>query len=236
MTIKVDQLIRSKRKTLQISITPDARLVVRAPLNLPLKLINRFVEEKREWIERKKASVRAAREHSLRKDFNEGAVFSFLGSNYSLSIKEDHTEIRINGTNLEFPARLMTAPAVHLEQWYMTEARRYIGSRLKELSASVGIQYKSFGITRARRRWGSCSPKDSLNFTWRLMQAKPGAIDYVIIHELCHVRVKNHSQAFWNIVGRILPDYRILRKWLRDHRELMMDWTDMGKANEEPVN
>lgn len=221
MAIKIDQLIRSKRKTIQLTISRDARLIVRAPVKLSLKWIQQFVEEKGDWIEKNIAASLALNLSTQKRRFLQGESMYFLGSYYSLSIREDESDITIRANRLLFPEAFMANPEAFLENWYINEARNHIGRRLLLLSHALSVSFKSFKITRARRRWGSCSSKNMLNFSWRLIQAEPRVIDYVIVHELCHVLIKNHSKSFWQMVEQIIPDYRILRKWLRDHQYLM---------------
>ena len=222
MAVRIDQLIRSKRKTIQITITRDARLIVRVPLKLSLKWILHFVEGKSDWIEKNIASALAGNVNTPKRLFHDGEKILYLGSTYGLSVVKDESAISIRDDRLLFPKELMINPEAFLEKWYVNEARTYIGTRLTSLSSAMNAPYKSFRITRARRRWGSCSSKNTLNFAWRLVQAEPRVIDYVIVHELCHIFVKNHSKAFWQMVEKNIPDYRIIRKWLRDHQELMV--------------
>jgi predicted metal-dependent hydrolase len=85
----------------------------------------------------------------------------------------------------------------------------------------MGLTCRSVRITDAKERWGSCNAAGSLNFAWRLVMAPPPVIDYVIVHELAHLVEMNHSQRFWGLVGRILPDYAVRRKWLRENEHLL---------------
>jgi predicted metal-dependent hydrolase len=94
-----------------------------------------------------------------------------------------------------------------------------ISERVNIYSAKHGFAPKQVKITSARTRWGSCSPDGTLNFTWRLVMAPLDVIDYVVVHELVHLRVKNHSRKFWKAVEEIMPGWRLQRKWLREHGE-----------------
>lgn len=104
-----------------------------------------------------------------------------------------------------------------LEQRYRQAAREYFPSRVAYYEQIIGVTHASIRIRDQKTRWGSCSAKGNLNFNWRLMLAPPRVLDYVVVHELCHRKEMNHSKAFWDAVGTVLPDYVQLRKWLKDN-------------------
>lgn len=104
-----------------------------------------------------------------------------------------------------------------LEVRYKEAARSYIPSRVSYYHAMTGGSYRRIAIRDQKTRWGSCSSKGTLSFNWRLMLAPPSILDYVVVHELCHLTYMNHSTDFWHAVERIYPDYRTARKWLKDH-------------------
>lgn len=102
-----------------------------------------------------------------------------------------------------------------LESWYRAQAKAYLLPRTAELARLHGFHYGKITIKGQSTRWGSCSSQRNLNFNWRLMFAPPGAVDYVIIHELCHLQELNHSRRFWSLVGRLCPDYKHWVKWFK---------------------
>jgi len=104
-----------------------------------------------------------------------------------------------------------------LEKRYRQAAREYIPSRVAYYERIIGVTHDSIRIRDQKTRWGSCSAKGNLNFNWRLMLAPPRVLDYVVVHELCHRKEMNHSKAFWNAVETVLPDYKQLKKWLKDN-------------------
>lgn len=104
-----------------------------------------------------------------------------------------------------------------LEARYRQAARNYFPERVAYYEAILGVTHGSIAIRDQKTRWGSCSSKGNLNFNWRLMLAPPRILDYVVVHELCHRIEMNHSQAFWHVVETVLPDYRELRKWLKEN-------------------
>ena len=107
------------------------------------------------------------------------------------------------------------------EKWYREQAAAVIKPRTAELAERNGYTYTVIRINGAKTRWGSCGPKGSLNFPYRLVMAPLEVIDYVIIHELVHLRIRNHSRKYWDAVGRILPAYRKHIQWLDDNGHLL---------------
>ena len=104
-----------------------------------------------------------------------------------------------------------------LEKRYREAARSYFPERVQYYAAILQVTYGNITIRDQKTRWGSCSSRGNLNFNWRLMLAPPRVLDYVVVHELCHRKHMDHSPAFWQEVGDILPDYKALRKWLKDN-------------------
>jgi predicted metal-dependent hydrolase len=111
-------------------------------------------------------------------------------------------------------ARQLTAAE---EILYRARAREIITERCEYFAQKMGLRYSAIRINGAKKRLGSCSAKNSLNFTWRLVLAPLRVIDYVVIHELCHIEVKNHSARFWNKVRDFCPSYREEKRWLKEN-------------------
>ena len=109
----------------------------------------------------------------------------------------------------------------HLENWYKTQAFDYIAQRVKDYAQITGLRFRIVKINTAQTRWGSCGRKDALNFTWRLIMAPPRVVDYVIVHELMHLKQKNHSHKFWAEVAKIIPDYKQDERWLKQNGHLL---------------
>ena len=110
-----------------------------------------------------------------------------------------------------------------LEKRYIEAAREYFPKRVAYFLRLTGGSYERITIRDQKTRWGSCSAKGTLSFNWRLMLAPPAVLDYVVVHELCHLTHMDHSAAFWALVEQVCPDYRTHRKWLKDHgQELVL--------------
>jgi len=212
--IKIDKIIRSRRRTISLSVSADATLVVRAPHWVSLGYIKSLIFKKRFWIDKKRQQI-LRRGPVLAKEFTEGEEFFYLGEKYKLRIR-DCEEIKLID-ELYFPAKYLGIAQAKMIHWYKRKAREIVARRVEWYSESSGWKFKSLSITGALRRWGSCSSKDSLNFSFRIAMVPPEVIDYIVVHELAHIPEKNHSASFWNKVGMVLPDYKIRRKWLREN-------------------
>jgi len=212
--IKINKIYRSSRRSLSLEITPQAELVVRAPFLVSEKRILNFVRSKSAWILQKKSLAQKKLEKIKPRNFNEGEELVFLNLKYLLKLV-DSREIGLKGSNLEFPRRYLKAPEKYLEAWYREQARAIIVKRCEYFAKLMGLNYESIKIGGAQKRLGSCSFTNSLNFSWRLILAPPSAVDYVVIHELCHILEKNHGPRFWDKVERYFPNYRETRTWLR---------------------
>ena len=178
------KLIRSKRKTISIEITPDAQVIVRAPVYASVSEINRVIGEKADWTDKhlKKMS-------------------------------------ELQKKRSEEPVQELTSQDIKL---LTTRAKRIIPQRVKYYAGIMGVEYGRITIRMQKSRWGSCSSKGNLNFNCLLMRTPDEIIDYVVVHELCHLKEMNHSPRFWAEVEKIFPDYKERRKWLKDHGNEIM--------------
>jgi predicted metal-dependent hydrolase len=218
--IPVHQIIRSRRRTIALIITPDARLIVRAPLRAPAAMIDEVIREKSGWI-RKKIGEMKEHPQLFVHTYEEGEVFWFLGRPYPLHFV-DEASAAIERTDRLCVSRPLNPDIRHgLRRWYMAEAHKEIHSRCMWFSMMTGYSPASVRITDARQRWGSCTHKGGLNFSWRLIQAPLEIVDYVIVHELVHLRQPDHSRKFWAKVEALMPDYKRRRKWLRENERLL---------------
>ncbi|PIR20713.1 MAG: metal-dependent hydrolase [Deltaproteobacteria bacterium CG11_big_fil_rev_8_21_14_0_20_47_16] len=173
--IQIDSLIRSRRRSIGLRITPDAKLVVRAPLRASQRWIDEVLERKRSWILAQQAAMRERLQ--------------------------------------EMPKPL---PKSYIRD-YKKQALQIIASRVRFYAIHIGVSPKVVKVNNAQRRWGSCSHRGSLNFSYRLIFAPLPVLDYVVVHELAHMKHLNHSQAFWAVVATILPDYKKHHRWLKQN-------------------
>ena len=217
VVIKIDELVRSRRKTIALVVHPDGRLVVRAPLRTSQKIIDAFVSSKTDWIEKTRQSQHARRKFFPKQIFSEGGKFWYLGQQYPLQVVRDQRPVFQFNLAFSIQEKVLPQARKQFEKWYRDQARLYLNERVAYFAQLYGFHYQKIRISSARTRWGSCSGRGTLSFTWRLIMAPPEIIDYVVIHELAHTAHHNHSSDFWGLVGSILPDYAQKRKWLKQN-------------------
>jgi len=158
-----------------------------------------------------------------RHDFLTGERFPYLGRQWPFVVVAFQTEPLTfdpkTGFTLDVTA-FDQGEAV-FERWYRLRARELLTARVLHFAGTMGIAAPRLRITGAVRRWGSCSATGTVCFAWRLIMAPADVIDYVVVHELCHLRAMNHSPDFWAAVASVMPDYTERRKWLRDNGRLL---------------
>jgi predicted metal-dependent hydrolase len=218
--IPVEKIIRSRRRTIALEITSRATLVVRAPRRASAADIEEIILQKSSWILRKIGEINR-RPFSPCHEYAEGELFLYLGRSYPLQFVENGSLTIERGDRLYVSRTLIPDIRNELKRWYMKEAIREIPARCMWFSLKTGHVPATIRITDARQRWGSCTHKGGLNFSWRLIQAPPEMVDYVVVHELVHISQPDHSKKFWDKVRKIMPDYELRRHWLQDHVGLL---------------
>jgi len=208
-------LIRSRRKSIALIVQRDGTLVVRAPLRTPERQIEAVLKEKEAWIREKQEHNRRLWEEQAPRTFEGGEEFPYLGKSYRLRIVEGQKQALEFREGFYLRRSGIKQGRAIFEKWYREQARLIFSERVELYSGRHGMRYKSIRISGARTRWGSCGVKGTLNFSWRLAMAPMEVIDYVVIHELAHLEVKNHSRKYWEKVERLMPDYKLRREWLK---------------------
>ena len=216
MSVQPDKIIRSERKTLSVSIDALGVVTVRAPVSCTTARIFAFLEEKEAWILRKKAE-RVGASAKLPSENLDGFSFLLLGENYRIRL--------VDGKRISLSGKEILLPNVNaqkrLVKWLKENAKRIFALETERVSKKAGIFYSSVSVSSARTRWGSCSGKNAIRYSFRLLYAPKDVIEYVVVHELAHVKYKNHSKLFWREVERLCPDYKNRRKWLKQNAFLM---------------
>jgi len=210
-------LIRSDRKTTAIRVLTDGSVEIRAPRRLPKREIERFLEEKRNWIEthRKAMLERYPTDLDPRKILYKGVWKGIRPS---------------DDDRLLFDREFFYAPAdweeeklkSALQEMMKKLAKRELVPLVHGLAAEMGVEPAKVSVTGARTKWGSCSGAKNINLSWRLMAAPADVIEYVIWHELCHMKEMNHSARFWALVEKRVPDWRQRRERLTE----VQSWLD----------
>ena len=221
INIKIDKLVRSYRKTIGLQITNDARLIVRAPFYASENLIHKLIHRKESWIKAKQDYFKQRQNKILVRKFVPGEEFLFLGQSYPLVTVENLPKAVILDQSLMISPMALGNARDHLECWYKARALEHITQRVEHYAQITGLKHESIRVNSATTRWGSCGHKDTLNFTWRLIMAPARVVDYVIIHELMHLKQKNHSHKFWEEVAKIIPDYKQDERWIKQNGHLL---------------
>ena len=222
MSIPIDRLVRSRRKTVAIVIERDGCLTVRAPLCLSAARIQAFVESHAGWIAKTRTRLQAASPAPIH-HYEDGETFLYLGKSYPLSIvPAQRPALAFDGAAFRLAKSSLPKAEAVFALWYKQQARLFFTERVLILAGKHAFRYQKIRISSARTRWGSCSSIGTLSFTYRLVMAPPDVVDYVVMHELVHTQVRNHSKTFWNKVAELMPDYRRRLAWLKkDGRYLL---------------
>ena len=227
-------LVRARRRTIGMLVGPEG-LEVRAPRWVSLREIEAALQEKAVWIVRKLAQGRELKRRQMEQaiDWREGATFPYLGQPVRLSLGA--APVDPQGARTRAPRRVTEASGESVlylglppqaqaaqvrdavQSWLMRQARAHFTERLDHYAPQVGVRWTALALSGARTRWGSASADGRIRLNWRLMHLKPALIDYVVVHELSHLQVMDHSPSFWDAVGRVMPDYGVRRKELREH-------------------
>jgi len=221
MPVTVDQIIRSKRKTIALIVESDGSVTVRAPLKASDRSVLQFVEKHASWVKKKQAAIRAAVPIPP-KQYLPGESFLYLGKSYPLEIVQDQKRRLVLEDRFRLAESMQASADMVFQDWYRQQARREIETRAAFFAQKHQFQYKKIRISSARTRWGSCSTRGTLSFSWRLILTPPDVIDYVVVHELAHTVHHNHSKRFWKLVEKILPDYRERRRRLRQYGQQIL--------------
>jgi len=225
-TINYEIVYSKKRKRAAILVRPDMRVEFRAPQGLSADTIRGMVEGKARWIFKKLEWFEANRLPDQKKQYCEGEVYLYLGRECSLRItlvnnikkplaffkdSELTVEISENTSEDQFPFLVKEA----VWNFYSKRAEEEVEKLLKIYSKKLGVATPVFKVKHQKTRWGSCSAENVLRINFQLIMAPPRQLEYVVVHELCHVKEKNHSARFWKLVQELMPDYEKYRNSLK---------------------
>lgn len=217
-----------RRRTMEISIDEACRVCVTAPRFVAAAEIEKFIHVKASWIIRKLREVTARQTVVHGRRYEDGHEFLFLGRPYPLRIERTDrrtADIWFDGTQwrVNLPVSLTKQeepPAIkkRLSQWYRRQAGEILGGRVFHFARLMGQEPAKIAVKTQKRIWGSCAHHSrTINLNWHLVLAPLEVIDYVVVHELSHLEVPNHSRRFWRRVQGVLPDYQQRSQWLREH-------------------
>ncbi len=210
------QLERSQRRTVGLKITQTG-LVIHAPKRISQSQLEDIILQKSDWVLRKLASVTANKIPEIQ--WQHGEQLLFLGNAVTLTIEHNArskaVEYEPGVLQLAMPNQDEMLIARKVVQWYKKQAVTDFTRRLEIFSNKLGVKFTSLTLSNAASRWGSCNSKKEIRLNWRLLQAPPHIINYVVCHELAHIKEMNHSAKFWATVASIFPDYKSAEKELK---------------------
>ena len=220
--MKIDYTIKySERRTYGLYVERDKSVLVHAPLNKSKEDIEQFIEKKRFWIYTKLKHAQKYQK-TIKKEFVSGSSILYLGRNYKLDITNDESNaIKFEDSRIVLSNKHKDDALKIFKNWYLQKASEKIIPRVEYYANNLGVSFNKVLISELRYRWGSCTPKNNLNFNWKLIKAPINVIDYVIIHELAHLLENNHTPKFWNIVKIQHSDFQTAKEWLKENGNLL---------------
>jgi predicted metal-dependent hydrolase len=216
-----DEIIRTKRRTIALIIERDGRLIVRAPRRASSESIEKLITQKEKWVRSKQELAKEISAAFKPREYVNGEEFLYLGKKHPLEIVErPKPSLTLDG-NFQLSRSALTKASLVFEHWYRQQALNVFSERVEWYAKQHGYSYKKIRITSAQTRWGSCSSRGTLSFTWRLIMAPLEVIDYLAVHELVHLKIKNHSKAYWAEVKALMPDHQDRSNWLKKNGYLL---------------
>ena len=214
------EIVRTDRKR-SVSIQLEGTgIKVRVPKGLSDNRIHDLIVKRSPWI-RKKLKEAELFQPAKSKEYVSGETFPYLGKNYrlkivsgetpSLKLKGGYLEATVPDCGLEREQEIRS----HLLEWYQQHALKRLEEKTRRYAKIIGVNPQSVTIKNYKSRWGSCSVKGDVSYNWRIILAPHRIVDYVVVHELCHLLEHNHSSRYWKHVERHVPDYKERREWLR---------------------
>lgn len=217
----------SRRRTVAISITPNANVIVSVPHLLNTEKIKEIVRKKVRWVYEKQEYFKRLLKLYPKKEFINGEEFLYLGRPYRLKLitaTNDYlSKLHLAGRKIFISAngdKDKKTIRDSLVNWYFSESTKIIEQRVTRFSKLLGLYPKEVKIKDQQKRWGSCSREGILRFNWKITMAPVPIIDYIVVHELCHLKIKNHSEEFWRYVSLVLPNFKDCRVWLRNNASI----------------
>jgi len=203
------------RKTVELTVERDGALTVRAPEGTAPSAVEGFVREKLFWVYTKLAEKEALRHPVPTREYVTGEGFRYLGRSHRLLLVESQdVPLKLEAGRFKLLRSEASRGREHFVAWYKVHALPWLRRRVAQWAPRIGVQPKSLEVRDLGYRWGSCGHSGGLNFHWQTILLPPGMVDYVVVHELVHLKEPNHTAEFWTQVERVLPDQAQRKAWL----------------------
>ena len=216
----VDITRTQRKKSVSIQVKPNLVRVL-APKHLSEAKLQALIAKRRPWIQKQIAAIQKAPPF-LPKEYINGECFNYLGNTYPLKVvASDANSVKLVQGHLKVSETPGANTKGLLEDWFRQEASVQLRSKTARYCEVIKVEPKSIRVKAYKARWGSCSSKGEVSYNWRIVMAPHEVIDYVVVHELSHLKELNHSPRFWRQVESICPDYRLHRTWLKHNGHLL---------------
>jgi len=220
-------LRRSNRKSMGIAIERDGVIVVTAPHQAKFNDIEKFVSEKRIWIYQKLAKKKTLNREKPKREFVNGQGFLYLGKSYRLKLIDNGkmksarspnvTVLRLWHGYFELAESEKANARNHFVSWYRKQIKEQLKARIPRYDKRMGVTVKDTRILDLGHRWASCGRNGVINFNWRSVMAPVWVLDYILVHEIVHLIERGHTDRFWRLVSRVIPDYEEHALWLNEN-------------------
>lgn len=216
----------ARRRTVTLTIDPERGLVIHTPRRFAQKRVEQVMREKAQWVLKHITQMETRREASSAFTWQAGSLLPFRGGQLPLAFRPrpaKRTQVALEENQIVVLHHQGAPPEKEadiqkiLEKWYRQQAENHLEKAVEAYRFVVGASPAGMRVRAQKRRWGSCSAKGMLNLNWRLVLAPPEILEYVVVHELCHLLELNHSHRFWAHVARTMPSHATHRAWLREH-------------------
>lgn len=215
------KLIFKKRKTMGIYIDAYGNIELRVPRTVTHEQVEQLIDSKWPWIIQKTAEMKERTKGFKEKTYEDGEECQLFGENVPVMVEFDETfakaSLAFDGetVTIQLPTQDVEVIRKLMKRFYRQQLKKKVEERIRHYQKHFKVKPRSVKINANKKHWGSCSGLRELTFNWRLAMAPIDVVDYVVIHELCHMVHLNHDRSFWRLVGSFMPDYEEKQAWLR---------------------
>ncbi len=209
------RLKQSQRKTISVYVSSDGSIDVLAPRAMEKEEIDILVHKKVYLIQKKRAEFRVLNEARRNREAVSGETFQYLGRNYRLEFDFSCPDLILKDGRFRISRQPQDEVFQAMIEFYRQRGKIKVRERIQYYSSLMGLEYRHIRIMDLKSRWASCNDLGDLNFHWKVMMAPITILDYIVVHELAHLKHHRHTDAFWALVDRVLPDYRDRKEWLK---------------------
>lgn len=216
-------LIYRNRKTMSIEVEPSGEINVISPTGYDTDVILERVKSKANWIIQKQYEIAPINNQKIEREAVSGESYMYLGRNYSLDVVLDESvkDVEVKLYRGKFVVKTYTKDEEvikkALEKWYREKTLEKVKERVRYYQGYFKDKVSDIKVKEQKKRWASCTARNILLFNWRCIMAKSSVIDYIVVHELCHMEYKDHSKLFWDRLSSIMPDYQERKQWLKEN-------------------